>query len=156
MYVHHWIVTHVYLIRYCRVHKSFSLCFRIELCAFSGYKIYPGHGSRFIKVDGKVSGYSWHRCHSLSGYKWHSVYALLNKLQLKKSNGYLWYIDSVKWCIKINRRVTFLATSSSTLPAVQSLVVVESIYIYRVVLRVIAELNPIDGYFIHSWATQWQ
>merc|ERR1719309_1427845 len=26
---------------------------KIELCSFSGYKIYPGHGSRFIKVDGK-------------------------------------------------------------------------------------------------------
>nr|ABX44827.1 putative 60S ribosomal protein RPL24 [Flustra foliacea] len=26
---------------------------KIELCSFSGYKIYPGHGSRFIRVDGK-------------------------------------------------------------------------------------------------------
>lgn len=27
---------------------------RIGLCAFSGYKIYPGHGKTLVKVDGKV------------------------------------------------------------------------------------------------------
>ncbi|CAG0894079.1 unnamed protein product [Cyprideis torosa] len=27
---------------------------KIELCAFSGYKIYPGHGKRMVKADGKV------------------------------------------------------------------------------------------------------
>merc|ERR1719505_68189 len=26
---------------------------KIDLCSFSGYKIYPGHGSRFIRGDGK-------------------------------------------------------------------------------------------------------
>ncbi|ESO08156.1 hypothetical protein HELRODRAFT_169896 [Helobdella robusta] len=26
---------------------------KIELCVFSGYKIYPGHGKRVVKVDGK-------------------------------------------------------------------------------------------------------
>lgn len=28
--------------------------FRIGLCAYSGYKIYPGHGKTMVKVDGKV------------------------------------------------------------------------------------------------------
>ena len=27
---------------------------KIELCSFSGYKIYPGHGKRMVKADGKV------------------------------------------------------------------------------------------------------
>nr|AIU94832.1 60S ribosomal protein [Phragmatopoma lapidosa] len=26
---------------------------KIELCSFSGYKIYPGHGKRCVKVDGR-------------------------------------------------------------------------------------------------------
>lgn len=28
---------------------------RVELCSFSGYKIYPGHGRRYARTDGKVS-----------------------------------------------------------------------------------------------------
>ncbi|XP_064628783.1 large ribosomal subunit protein eL24-like [Lineus longissimus] len=27
---------------------------KIELCAFSGYKVYPGHGKKLAKIDGKV------------------------------------------------------------------------------------------------------
>nr|ABZ04236.1 ribosomal protein rpl24 [Lineus viridis] len=27
---------------------------KIELCAFSGYKVYPGHGKKLVKIDGKV------------------------------------------------------------------------------------------------------
>ena len=27
---------------------------KIELCSYSGYKIYPGHGKRMVKSDGKV------------------------------------------------------------------------------------------------------
>merc|ERR1712224_193276 len=27
---------------------------KLELCSFSGYKIYPGHGKRFIRIDGKL------------------------------------------------------------------------------------------------------
>ena len=26
---------------------------KVELCAFSGYKIYPGHGRTLVKIDGK-------------------------------------------------------------------------------------------------------
>merc|ERR1712150_356885 len=26
---------------------------KIDLCAFSGYKVYPGHGKRLVKVDGR-------------------------------------------------------------------------------------------------------
>ena len=29
--------------------------YRIELCQFSGYKIYPGHGKKHVKIDGKAS-----------------------------------------------------------------------------------------------------
>lgn len=31
-----------------------SFLLRLELCSFSGYKIYPGHGKRMVKADGKV------------------------------------------------------------------------------------------------------
>ncbi|CAJ0914049.1 unnamed protein product, partial [Mesorhabditis belari] len=27
---------------------------KVETCCYSGYKIYPGHGKRAVKVDGKV------------------------------------------------------------------------------------------------------
>merc|ERR1712121_367626 len=27
---------------------------KLELCNFSGYKIYPGHGKRYIRIDGKL------------------------------------------------------------------------------------------------------
>jgi len=27
---------------------------KVELCSFSGFKIYPGHGTRLVKADGKV------------------------------------------------------------------------------------------------------
>ncbi|KAK3747769.1 hypothetical protein QZH41_008802 [Actinostola sp. cb2023] len=27
---------------------------RLELCSYSGFKIYPGHGKRYIRIDGKV------------------------------------------------------------------------------------------------------
>jgi hypothetical protein len=30
-----------------------QLC-RTETCAFSGFRIYPGHGMTYIRVDGKV------------------------------------------------------------------------------------------------------
>merc|ERR1712215_664629 len=27
---------------------------KMELCNFSGYKIYPGHGKRMVRIDGKL------------------------------------------------------------------------------------------------------
>uniref|UniRef100_A0A667HBX0 Large ribosomal subunit protein eL24 n=1 Tax=Lynx canadensis TaxID=61383 RepID=A0A667HBX0_LYNCA len=32
---------------------------RVELCSFSGYKIYPGHGRRYARTDGKVKGFQF-------------------------------------------------------------------------------------------------
>jgi hypothetical protein len=32
--------------------KNFNL--RIELCAYSGYKVYPGRGRTLVRPDGKV------------------------------------------------------------------------------------------------------
>ena len=34
--------------------NSLTIFYRIELCSFSGYKIYPGHGKKVVKVDGRV------------------------------------------------------------------------------------------------------
>ena len=33
---------------------AFVCQYRIELCQFSGYKIQPGHGKRYVRLDGKV------------------------------------------------------------------------------------------------------
>lgn len=34
---------------------DYVFLFRIGLCAYSGYKIYPGHGKTMVKTDGKVN-----------------------------------------------------------------------------------------------------
>uniref|UniRef100_A0A8C6VW73 Large ribosomal subunit protein eL24 n=1 Tax=Nothobranchius furzeri TaxID=105023 RepID=A0A8C6VW73_NOTFU len=38
--------------------------FRVELCSFSGYKIYPGHGRRYARIDGKVFQFLNAKCES--------------------------------------------------------------------------------------------
>merc|ERR1711915_996550 len=35
---------------------------KIELCSYSGYKIYPGHGKRMVRVDGRVYNFLSHKC----------------------------------------------------------------------------------------------
>merc|ERR1719365_226856 len=35
---------------------------KVELCSFSGYKIYPGHGKRMVRVDGRVYNFLSHKC----------------------------------------------------------------------------------------------
>merc|ERR1712121_81261 len=35
---------------------------RIELCSYSGYKIYPGHGKRMVRTDGRVYNFLSHKC----------------------------------------------------------------------------------------------
>ncbi|XP_062596297.1 large ribosomal subunit protein eL24-like [Saccostrea cucullata] len=35
---------------------------KIELCSYSGYKIYPGHGKRIVKVDGRVFQFLNSKC----------------------------------------------------------------------------------------------
>uniref|UniRef100_S4S0Q2 Large ribosomal subunit protein eL24 n=1 Tax=Petromyzon marinus TaxID=7757 RepID=S4S0Q2_PETMA len=37
---------------------------KLKLCSFSGYKIYPGHGVRFARVDGKVFQFLDANCES--------------------------------------------------------------------------------------------
>ncbi|KAJ7378442.1 60S ribosomal protein L24 [Desmophyllum pertusum] len=35
---------------------------KLELCNYSGYKIYPGHGKRYIRLDGKVFNFLSKKC----------------------------------------------------------------------------------------------
>merc|ERR1711963_1064268 len=35
---------------------------RIDLCSYSGYKIYPGHGKRMVRVNGRVYNFLSHKC----------------------------------------------------------------------------------------------
>uniref|UniRef100_A0AC34G3S6 TRASH domain-containing protein n=1 Tax=Panagrolaimus sp. ES5 TaxID=591445 RepID=A0AC34G3S6_9BILA len=37
---------------------------KIETCVYSGYKIYPGHGKRIVRADGKVQIFLNNRCRS--------------------------------------------------------------------------------------------
>ena len=36
-----------------RVFAEDKVTMKIDLCVYSGYKIYPGHGRTLVKVDGK-------------------------------------------------------------------------------------------------------
>ncbi|KFO36606.1 Zinc finger and BTB domain-containing protein 11 [Fukomys damarensis] len=42
----------------------FTFHYRVELCSFSGYKIYPGHGRRYARTDGKVFQFLNAKCES--------------------------------------------------------------------------------------------
>merc|ERR1712024_47543 len=35
---------------------------KLELCNFSGYKIYPGHGKTYIRIDGKLFNFMGKKC----------------------------------------------------------------------------------------------
>ncbi|KAL0963526.1 hypothetical protein UPYG_G00307570 [Umbra pygmaea] len=37
---------------------------KVDLCSFSGYKIYPGHGIRYARIDGKVFQFLNAKCES--------------------------------------------------------------------------------------------
>ncbi|KAL3881430.1 hypothetical protein ACJMK2_027872 [Sinanodonta woodiana] len=42
---------------------------KIELCSFSGYKIYPGHGKKVVKTDGRVFQFLNGKCEASHGMK---------------------------------------------------------------------------------------
>ena len=59
---------------------------RTELCAFSEYRIYPGHGMRFIRRDGQPITISSSKCASMVHQKkkpaklmWTQAWRRLNK-----------------------------------------------------------------------------
>ena len=59
--VNQWIYVYIWWYHYtkndlCQTCDRVKFLFRVELCAFSGLKIYPGHGKRAVKADGRVSG----------------------------------------------------------------------------------------------------
>uniref|UniRef100_A0A8C5Q9C4 Large ribosomal subunit protein eL24 n=1 Tax=Leptobrachium leishanense TaxID=445787 RepID=A0A8C5Q9C4_9ANUR len=37
---------------------------KVELCSFNGHKIYPGHGRRYVRTDGKVFQFLNAKCES--------------------------------------------------------------------------------------------
>ena len=57
---------------------------RVDLCVFSGLKIYPGHGKKLVKVDGKT---------------FHFVNAKCAKLHLAKRNP-----RKVNWTVLYRRK----------------------------------------------------
>merc|ERR1711862_1072286 len=60
---------------------------KIELCVYSGYKIYPGHGRSLVKVDGKnlrfLSGRT-HKAHLLKRNPREVAWTVLSRRKHKK------------------------------------------------------------------------
>eukprot|EP00735_Rhodelphis_limneticus_P015146 TRINITY_DN930_c0_g1::TRINITY_DN930_c0_g1_i1::g.16100::m.16100 TRINITY_DN930_c0_g1::TRINITY_DN930_c0_g1_i1::g.16100 ORF type:complete len:182 (+),score=65.81,sp/Q42347/RL241_ARATH/56.56/8e-38,Ribosomal_L24e/PF01246.15/4.3e-29,Ribosomal_L24e/PF01246.15/2.9e+03 TRINITY_DN930_c0_g1_i1:57-548(+) len=59
---------------------------KTETCVYSGYKIYPGHGSRFVRLDSKVfifvdnkAGSSFHRKYNPRKATWTQMYRKAHK-----------------------------------------------------------------------------
>lgn len=59
---------------------------KTELCNFSGFRIYPGHGRRMIRIDSKPFWFLDHRCHNDFHMKrnprkisWTALYRRLHK-----------------------------------------------------------------------------
>merc|ERR1712126_144576 len=82
---------------------------KIELCVYSGYKIYPGHGRSLVKVDGKnlrfLSGRT-HKAHLLKRnpreVTWTVLYRRKHKKGLeedvaKKRNKRTQFPESRRW-----------------------------------------------------------
>ncbi|CAF1132165.1 unnamed protein product [Adineta steineri] len=44
------------------VKKVYRVTMKLEICNYSGYKIYPGHGKRAVKTDGKIHIYLNSKC----------------------------------------------------------------------------------------------
>ncbi len=38
---------------------------KLDVCVFSGVKIYPGHGKRYVRVDGRTCNFVSRKCASL-------------------------------------------------------------------------------------------
>lgn len=64
---------------------------RTELCNYSGFRIYPGHGRRYIRTDGKSmvfinakSEASHHMRRKAAKHSWTQLYRHLNKKGIKQ------------------------------------------------------------------------
>ncbi|KAH0517725.1 60S ribosomal protein L24 [Microtus ochrogaster] len=72
----------------------------VELCSFSGYKIYPGHGRRYARTDGKVFQFLNAKCES----------AFLSKRNPRQINWTVLYRrkhkkgQSINWTVLYRRK----------------------------------------------------
>uniref|UniRef100_A0A2I3ND94 Large ribosomal subunit protein eL24 n=1 Tax=Papio anubis TaxID=9555 RepID=A0A2I3ND94_PAPAN len=61
----HWLLSNMIKILVPDLFSSpESVAMKVELCSFSGYKIYPGHGRRYARTDGKVFQFLNAKCES--------------------------------------------------------------------------------------------
>merc|ERR1711939_1169822 len=62
------------------VNKLYRVIMKLEICNYSGYKIYPGHGKRVCKIDGKVHIYLNSKCQrAITGVTWNEILAKRNQ-----------------------------------------------------------------------------
>uniref|UniRef100_A0A2I2Z842 Large ribosomal subunit protein eL24 n=1 Tax=Gorilla gorilla gorilla TaxID=9595 RepID=A0A2I2Z842_GORGO len=62
----------------------------VELCSFSGYKIYPGHGRHYARTDGKVFQFLNAKCESAFLSKrnpWQINWTVLHRRKHKKGES---------------------------------------------------------------------
>ncbi|CAF1005218.1 unnamed protein product [Adineta steineri] len=52
----------IYIFYILRLHRFNRAVMKLEICNYSGYKIYPGHGKRAVKTDGKIHIYLSSKC----------------------------------------------------------------------------------------------
>lgn len=58
----HFLFLRVVAVLLMRPATSPCPCGRTDVCQYSGFRIYPGHGSRFIRVDGKSYVFANSKC----------------------------------------------------------------------------------------------
>ena len=66
---------------------------KTDLCSFSEWRIYPGHGRRFVAKDGRLFYFLNQKSRAFSARK---VLLMRCRLKVKKSNGLLLGEDSIK------------------------------------------------------------
>ena len=78
---------HVAKLRY-ELNSKRGVFLRLELCNYSGYKIYPGHGKRYCRLDGKVCFVCY--IFSETCYLDSVTVRFQNNLKLKMYSGFIW------------------------------------------------------------------
>ncbi|XP_036597331.1 60S ribosomal protein L24-like [Trichosurus vulpecula] len=80
---------------------------KVELCSFSRYKIYLGHGRRYARTDGKVFQFLNAKCESAflsKRNRWQINWTVLYRRKHKK--GQSEEIQKKRTCLKFQRAIT--------------------------------------------------
>ncbi|XP_006889879.1 PREDICTED: 60S ribosomal protein L24-like [Elephantulus edwardii] len=82
---------------------------KVELCRFSGYKIYPGHRRRYARIDGKVFQFLNAKCESAFLSKrnpWQINWTVLYRRKHKKGQSEEIQKKRTRGAVKFQRAIT--------------------------------------------------